>query len=447
MDLPLDVKYCIEALEGASFATYAVGGCVRDHLLGLIPQDFDLCTAALPHEIQAVFHDRTLVLAGVKHGTVGVVGPDGVVEITTFRTEGDYSDHRHPGWIRFVDAIEEDLARRDLTINAMAWSPSRGFCDPFGGQEDLRRGILRAVGDPTERFREDPLRILRAMRFAVRYHLTPDPETEKAMHAQAPLMDSLARERVFDELCKLLPLVTVEELIRYAPIIAQAIPELAPALGFDQRSPHHAYDLFTHIAHVTAAMPRNPVLRWAGLLHDVGKPATFTLDQNGRGHFYGHAKESARIADQILLRLKAPTALRQQVVHLIDLHMTRLEPDRKILRRRLSQLGQQTVGDLLLLQEADMAGKGTGPAWEVEQFVTIRQILEQIQAEDACLSIRDLAVDGLDLMAIGFQPGKELGICLQRLLDQVVDEQIPNRREDLLAAARQHLSQLNITED
>lgn len=443
MDLPLDVKRCIEALEGASFPTYVVGGCVRDHLLGLTPQDFDLCTAALPHEIQTVFHDRTLVLTGAKHGTVGVVGPSGVVEITTFRTEGDYSDHRHPGWIRFVDAIEEDLARRDLTINAMAWSPTRGFCDPFGGREDLQRRILQTVGNPAERFQEDPLRILRAVRFAVRYHLTPAPETEQAMLSQAPLMDRLARERVFDELCKLLPLVTAADLIRYAPIITQPISELDQTRNFNQRSPHHAYDLYTHIAHVTAGVPQNLVLRWAALLHDVGKPATFTQDQNGRGHFYGHAEKSAQMADQLLLRLKAPTALRERVVQLIDLHMTWLMPDRKILRRWLSRMGRETVQDLLCLQEADMRSKGTGLAGELDQFTTIQQILDQIQAEDTCLTIRDLEVDGRDLIEIGFCPGQALGACLQRLLEQVLDEQIPNRREDLLAAAKVCLSNQN----
>ncbi len=441
MRLPLDVYQCIEALEGASFPTYAVGGCVRDDLLGLAPHDFDLCTAALPDEIQAVFHDRQLVLAGVKHGTVGVVCPDGVVEITTFRTEGEYTDCRHPGWVRFVPAIEEDLARRDFTVNAMAWSPTRGLADPFGGRDDLKNRVLRAVGNPRKRFQEDALRILRGARFAVKYRLSPDTETEAAMFTQVSLMDSLAQERVFDELCKLLPLASAADLIHFAPIITQVIPELKQAVGFDQRSPHHAYDLYTHIAHVTAAAPASLPLRWAALLHDVGKPAAFTLDENGRGHFYGHAKESATLARGILLRLKAPTALREQAVRLIELHMTPIVPERKVVRRWLSRLGSDTLENLLQLQEADMGSKGTGMPSAANQFTQIRALAAEIQVANACLSIKDLAVNGRDLMALGFAPGKKLGNCLQNLFEWVLDERLPNERAALLACAEAYLSQ------
>ena len=441
MRLPLDVSQCIEALEGASFATYAVGGCVRDHLLGLTPHDFALCTAALPEEIQAVFHDRQLVLAGVKHGTVGVVCPGGVVEITTFRTEGDYTDCRHPGWVRFVPAIEEDLARRDFTVNAMAWSPTRGFADPFGGQQDLKNHILRAVGDPQKRFQEDALRILRGVRFGAKFHLTPDPETEQAMFLQAHRMENLAPERIFDELCKLLPLIDADDLVRYAPILTQVIPELQAAVGFDQHSRHHAYDLYTHIAHVTAAVPPESVLRWAALLHDVGKPATFTLDEWGSGHFYGHAKQSAAMANDILLRLKAPTALRQQVVRLVELHMNRMEPDRKFLRRWLSRLGSDTMEQLLLLQEADMGSKGTGISKTTDAFDQIREGIKEILEENACLTVQSLAVNGNDLLTLGFTPGKAVGACLRQLLEQVLDEQLPNDRTALLEYAQHFLSQ------
>lgn len=443
MRLPLDVSQCIEALEGASFATYAVGGCVRDHLLGLAPHDFDLCTAATPDQIQAVFAHRQLVLAGLKHGTVGVVTPSGVVEITTFRSEGGYTDCRHPGWVRFVPTIEEDLARRDFTVNAMAWSPTRGLADPFGGAADLNNRTLRAVGDPTTRFQEDALRILRGVRFATKYRLVPESKTEKAMFAQAHLMDGLARERVFDELCKLLVLVAPTDLLRWTSIITQVIPELSPTVGFDQHSPHHAYDLYTHIAHVTAATPPDLALRWAALLHDIGKPATFTLDENLRGHFYGHAKAGAATADEILHRLKAPTALREQVVRLIELHMNRPEPDRKLLRRWLSRLGGDTLERLLALQEADMGSKGTGKSQNNDNFAEIRHIVREIQAEHACLSLKDLAVKGSDLITLGFAPGKNLGRCLQNLLDRVLDEQLPNDHTALLAAAKAYLQEEN----
>ena len=433
MKLPRYVLDCIDALEQRGFAAYAVGGCVRDACLGLEPQDYDLCTNALPEETEAVFAGHRLVLAGKKHGTVGVITDAGVVEITTFRTEGGYRDNRHPDWVEFVPNVEEDLARRDFTVNAMAYSPSRGFADPFGGREDLKAHILRAVGDPFARFTEDSLRILRGVRFAVRYGLVPEAETEKAMGALAPLMDNLARERVFEELCKLLPRVDGADLIRYAPILAAVIPELGPAIGFDQRSPHHAYDLFTHIAHVTGATPPDLTLRWAALLHDVGKIPTFTLDETGRGHFYGHASVGADMADAVLRRLKAPTALRENVVVLIKNHMTTLEPEKKFLRRWVGRLGWDTIEKLLLLQEADMGSKGTGKPAEMAQFAAIREILEEIRAENACLGLKDLAVNGHDLMALGYS-GRDIGLRLNMLLEKVLDEQLPNDKEALLRA-------------
>jgi len=432
MHLPEYVLQCIDALENAGFAAYAVGGCVRDLCLGIVPHDYDLCTAALPEQTEAVFRDRKLVLAGKKHGTVGVVTVGGVVEITTFRTEGTYRDNRHPDWVDFVPEIEKDLARRDFTVNAMAWSPKRGFADPFGGQEDLKNRILRAVGDPQQRFREDSLRILRGVRFAVRYDLTVEEQTQSAMFALLPLLDSLSRERVFGELCGLLPLVREEELLRFAPILSAVIPELAPTVGFDQRSPHHAYDLFTHIAKVTANTPPELTLRWAALLHDVGKIPTFTLDETGRGHFYGHDKASAEMADGILRRLKAPNTLREQVVLLISRHMTRLEPDKKTLRRWSSRLGLPAVKELLTLQEADMGSKGTGKPEERLQFSVIREVLREMESEAACLSLKDLAVDGHDLMDLGIT-GREIGQCLNTLLEKVLEDALPNERDALLS--------------
>lgn len=435
MNLPQYVTECLDALESAGYAAYVVGGCVRDACLGLTPHDFDMCTSALPEQTEAVFADRRLVLAGKKHGTVGVVTDFGVVEITTFRTEGEYRDNRHPDWVAFVPNVEEDLARRDFTVNAMAFSPKWGFADPFGGREDLQNKVLRAVGDPVKRFQEDSLRILRGVRFAVRYGLTVEKETEKAMLSQARLMDNLARERVFEELCKLLPLMTAGDLIRFAPIVAAVIPELEPLIGFDQRSPHHAYDLFTHVAHVTAGVPADLTLRWAALLHDVGKIPTFTQDETGRGHFYGHAKAGAEMANAILHRLKAPTALREQVALLIEKHMTRLEPEKKNLRRWLGRLGWETIDRLLLLQEADMGSKGTGKPEEMEQFPKIRELLKEIKAENACLSLKDLAVNGHDLMALGFT-GKAIGETLNALLEQVLDEKLPNEKQALLGCIK-----------
>ena len=435
MKLPEHILACLDALENAGFAAYCVGGCVRDAVLGRTPQDYDICTAALPEQTEAVFSDRKLVLAGKKHGTVGVVFGKEVVEITTFRTEGAYLDNRHPEWVEFVSDVDADLARRDFTVNAMAYSPYRGFADPFGGREDLKKGILRAVGDPVQRFREDSLRILRGLRFAARFGLAIEETTFRSMISQRHLMDNLARERVFEELCKFLLSVTdPREVVACGPVLAAAIPELEPMLGFDQRSPHHAYDVFTHTAHVVTGVPKELPLRWAALLHDVGKVPSFTQDATGRGHFYGHAPLGAEMADAILLKLKAPTALRQQAVFLIEKHMTRLQPERKFLRRWLGRLGEDTIRQLLILQEADMGSKGTGKPEEMDQFSQIRDLLDQILAEDACLSLKDLAVNGHDLMTLGIR-GKAIGETLNALLELVLEEELPNEKEALLSRA------------
>lgn len=433
MHLPDSVLFCLNALEQAGFAAYVVGGCVRDHCLGLKPHDYDLCTAARPEETETVFTGHRLVLAGKKHGTVGVMLDGGVVEITTFRTEGQYLDNRHPEWVAFVPEIEQDLARRDFTINAMAFSPSRGFADPFGGRADLQKGVLRAVGDPVQRFQEDSLRILRGVRFAVRFGLAVAPETEAAMISQAHLLDNLARERVFEELCKLLPQVKASDLLRFAPVLCRAIPELGPLMGYDQKNRHHAHDLFTHTALVVEHCPGDLPLRWAALLHDVGKPDCRTLDESGEAHYYGHAARSAEMADAILRRLKAPTALREQVVTLIAKHMTLPEPEKKYLCRHLGKLGWDTMEALLLLQRADTAATGTDHSGECSRFDQVDAILAQIREEQACLSLKDLALNGHDLMALGYR-GKAIGAALNQLLNLVLEEKCPNTPEALTAA-------------
>ena len=438
MKLPEAVLYCIQTLNGAGFEAYAVGGCVRDHLLGLTPHDYDLCTNATPAEICDLFAGHTLVKAGEKHGTIGVVIDHQVYEITTFRTEGGYQDSRHPDWVRFVTDVTEDLARRDFTVNAMAYSPKTGLVDPWGGQKDLADRVLRAVGDPATRFSEDALRILRGVRFAVRFDLVPEEATMQAMEQLAPTMDKLARERVFDELCKLLLVVKAEDLLRFGSVLVHVVPELAPMMGFQQHSPHHVYDVFTHTAHVVEAVPATLPLRWAAFLHDTGKPETFQLDENGVGHFHGHAKISAQIADAILLRLKAPTALREQVVTLIAQHMTQLMPDKKLLRRRLNQHGEEMVWQMLSLEQADFGSKGTGTPTESQVYDQIQALLQEILSENACLSLKDLAVKGNDLMELGIPAGKQLGQCLHYLLEQVLDEKLPNERQALLSAAEQY---------
>ena len=433
MHLPSYVHTCLDRLEDAGFAAYVVGGCVRDSLLGLTPHDFDLCTCATPEQVRQVFSDHRLVLAGEKHGTVTVVIDSQLVEITTFRLEGGYTDNRHPDWVRFVPSVEEDLSRRDFTVNAMAYSPKRGFADPFGGRQDLEKKILRAVGEPAVRFTEDSLRILRGLRFAVRYQLMPEAATWEAMNNLAPLMENLARERVFDELCKLLPLVNARQLQAFAPILCRVLPELGPMLNFQQHSRHHIYDLMEHTARVVEGVPPQLALRWAALLHDIGKPGTCVIDDRGEGHYHGHARESAQMADTALLRLKAPTALRKQVADLISRHMTPLEPDKHLLRRRLGKYGIRETLDLLELQKADYFATGTKSA--PGPFPEISQLIDKILEEAACFSTRDLAVNGNDLLELGFAPGPKLGQCLAQLLRLVQEDAIPNEKTALLQKA------------
>ena len=434
MQLPEQVHYCIDALKKAGYSAYVVGGCVRDALLGRQPHDYDLCTSATPEQICQVFSAHQLVRSGEKHGTIGVVLEKQVYEITTFRTEGKYTDSRHPDWVEFVTKIQEDLSRRDFTVNAMAYTPDQGYVDPWEGRKDLQEGVLRTVGDPVARFTEDPLRILRGVRFAVRYGLEPEPETEKAMFDLAHLMDNLARERVFDEMCKLLPTVKAKDLVRFAPVIVRVIPELEPAISFDQSSKYHIYDVYTHTAHVVENTPRDLTLRWAALLHDVAKPQTFTMDEKKQGHFYGHAEQGAQIADQIMQRLKAPNALRQQVAFLVEAHMLNLEVDKRVLRRRISKVGLENVEALMQLQKADMLGTGVA---DTRDFDRLQALLEQIKQEASCLSIKDLAVNGLDLKEMGIEPGPKMGQILNKLLEKVLNEELPNDKQALIDAIKE----------
>ena len=431
MYIPNSVLELMNKLEEAGYETWVVGGCVRDHLMGNTPHDYDCCTAAEPGQTQELFADRQLVLAGLKHGTVGVVTEEGVVEITTFRTEGGYLDSRHPDWVRFVRDIKEDLARRDFTVNAMAFSPRRGLCDPFGGREDLKNGILRAVGDPVLRFREDALRILRGLRFAARFGFRIEENTRKAMHTEIAGLDSLARERVLTELEGFLLSARAKDILDGAELLFRIIPELAPQLGFDQRNPHHEHDIFTHTAMVVERAPKEPVLRMTALLHDLGKVDTFSLDDKGIGHFYGHAAVGAKMADRILRELKASNALREEAVWLIAHHMDRFPCDEKAARRCLSKHGLARMERLTRLQMADFGGKAD--EGDLDEWLAL---LQQVDAREGALTLKTLAVKGSDLIALGVTPGKRVGEVLNGLLELVLSGLLPNDREALLEYVR-----------
>ena len=442
MHIPEYVQNLMNVLENAGFEAWAVGGCVRDAALGIEPHDYDLCTNALPDQTRALFEDHQLVLAGLKHGTVAVVTEHDVVEITTFRTEGDYSDNRHPGWVNFVKTIEEDLSRRDFTVNAMAYSPLRGYADPFGGLEDLKHKRLRAVGDPVARFEEDSLRILRGARFAARFGMKIDPATREAMESQRGLMDGLARERVFSELTKFFLKADAELIVDMAPILVQVIPELGRCVGFDQKNPHHRYDVFTHMAKVTGRLPEEAELRFAGMLHDIGKPHSMTMDSRGVGHFKGHDLVSAQMADDILRRLKAPTAFREEVVWLVENHMALYAPERRSVRRALSRHGIARLRSLTALQRADVGGKGVGGKNDrVQRLADFIAMAEEMAAHEGQMSLKKLAVKGEDLSALGYPKSREMGAALNRLLELVIAEELPNERQALLGCAARWLEE------
>lgn len=401
MKLPDEVLYCITTLESAGYSAYAVGGCVRDHLLGLTPSDYDLCTSATPAQICELFSRHELVRNGEKHGTIGVILTGQLYEITTFRTEGGYSDARHPDWVEFVTDIKQDLARRDFTVNAMAYSPDAGFVDPFGGQQDLKFKTLRAVGDPETRFQEDALRILRGVRFSVRFGLTPEEKTLDAMLRCAPLMKQLATERVSSELCKLLPLISTEQLLCYRDVITQIIPELSPA---------EEQDRYSQTAQVVGSVSQCLPVRMAALLCPLGE----------------------EMADEILLRLKTANALRSQVLKLIRLHTFRLPPEIKQLRHILSEHGDETLRLLIDLQKASCKVNGQDTA----DLEMVALLLDTIRCDGCCLTVKDLAVTGSDLLTLGIEPGPHIGRCMQSLLSLVQDEILPNTKQELLDAAK-----------
>ena len=312
---------------------------------------------------------------------------------------------------------------------------ARHTLEAAGYLADLNKGTLRTAEDPEIRFRKNPLEILRSIRFAAAYDLELEYPLERALVTQASGLNNSDPRRVFEELSAVLPLLDAEGLIWFAPILAVVIPELKPMIGFDQRSPHHAYDLYTHTAHVTAGVPGDQALRWAALLHDIGKVPTFTVDETGRGHFANHAAKGAEMADAILRRLMAPDALRKQVVLLIEQHMLWLEPEKKLLRRQIGRLGLETVYQILSLQLADNSNKGTEKSGENEKYLRILEVLKEIQAEGGSFGLKDLAVNDEDLMQIGFS-GQAVSTIRNWLLDQVLEGTLPNDPTVLLAWAK-----------
>ncbi len=440
MRLPEPVREALARLEAAGFAAYVVGGAVRDHLRGICPHDFDLCTAALPAETKAVFAGERVVETGLKHGTVTVILHGAPLEITTFRVESGYSDSRHPDGVRFVREIEADLGRRDFTVNAMAFSPARGLVDPFGGQADIRRGVLRAVGNPETRFREDALRILRGLRIAAETGFTIEEDTAAALRALAPMLLRVAPERLSSELLRLLCGRYAGHILReYSAVIGIILPEIIEMQGFQQHNRHHRYDVLEHTLRALEQIPADPVLRLAALYHDAGKPRSFTMDEAGTGHFYGHPAVSAALAEQRCLALRLPNTVREEVVFLAHLHDVPIDADTKAVRRRLAQHGEARLRRLLMLKKADSVGQGTHPEY-IRHYQKLETMLHEVIRQKDCLSVRSLALGGRELMALGLS-GRAIGEMQRRMLDFVLDNPERNTSETLTDFVRQHMEE------
>lgn len=439
LPVPPQARRVIEVLEVAGFEAWCVGGFVRDSLLGRPVSDIDIaCSALWPQTEEACLAAGMRVhRTGEKHGTVTVVCDDAAFEVTTFRVDGAYSDARHPDEVRFVRSLKEDLARRDFTINAMAYHPLRGLADPFGGLEDARRGIIRTVGDPAQRFGEDALRILRACRFSSQLGFSLDGATYQAMLESKRGLLRVSSERITAELQKLLLGDNVcDALLRTVDVLSAVLPELVAMKGFDQCTPYHCHDVLEHTARAMAGTPPYPLVRWAALFHDMGKPAAFFKEPGGRGHFYGHAKISVPLARGIMDRLTFSTAFRDRVLLLVERHDDVFDATPRTVKRALARMG----GDVELfralcdLKRGDASAQAPAYAEErMRRADDLLRVLDGILAEGEAFTLKHLAVNGRDAMDAGIAQGPSVGAALAAALDAVIDEQIPNDRETLLA--------------
>jgi tRNA nucleotidyltransferase (CCA-adding enzyme) len=437
MNFPTAVQRVLTQLTAAGHEAYAVGGCVRDLLLGRVPDDWDITTSARPEETMALFPGRCIP-TGLQHGTVTVRQDGASLEVTTFRTDGPYADGRHPRSVTFTRSLEEDLARRDFTVNAMAMDASGALRDPWGGRADLAAGRIRCVGDPARRLSEDALRILRALRFAAVLGFTVEEGTARALRASRSRLDHIAAERLRVELTKLLCGPRAAEVLRAFPeVVGAVLPEVLPMVGFDQRNPHHCYDVWEHTLHALAAAAPDPVLRWTILFHDIGKPNTFTVDVRGTGHFYGHGEASTALASAAMRRLKFDNDSRRRIELLVAWHDRNIPRTRRGIRRALHALGEEALGQLLAVKRADNLAQAPASRNIQTELDKAEAILGELLAERACFSLGQMAVDGRDMMALGLR-GPAIGQMLRALLEQVLEEELPNERTALLAWAAAH---------
>lgn len=438
--LPQPVIAVLRALESAGHEAWIVGGFVRDALRGVEPHDADIATSALWEETRDACLARGLAVyeTGTQHGTVTVVAQGYPIEVTTYRTEGTYSDHRHPDSVMFVKSIREDLARRDFTVNAMAFHPVRGLLDPFEGQADLHHGIIRCVGDPVTRFSEDALRVMRALRFASQLSFRMNPDTELALFKTAPSLEGVAGERLSAEIERMLCGSAIHDvLMRYVDILGVVLPSLLPMKGFDQHTHWHVYDVLEHTAYVIQNTPPYPLARWAALFHDMGKPDTFIMDSNGVGHMPGHPIISVDHLNAAAKRLKFSRRMTRDLSLLVRYHDNHPTPTRKSVRKLFAKLehDEHLFHVICDVMRGDALGQAPFSHKRVTTINDVEALFDEMLAEGDILTVHDLPVSGEDIIALGVPEGPQVGLLLNELFNAVANESIEPEREALLAYA------------
>ena len=447
IDMPNGAALILSMLKRCGFDAYVVGGCVRDSLLGLKPKDWDICTSALPEQVENIFKNNRIIETGLKHGTVTIIMDDGQYEVTTFRTDGVYSDCRRPDSVTFVRNIEDDLARRDFTINALAYDGTR-LIDLYGGMLHLEQEVISCVGNADDRFNEDALRIMRALRFASVYGFKIADETARAIHKNAKLLNNIAVERINAELCKLLcGKGALQILLDYNDIIAIIIPEFRSCIGFDQNNRYHQYTVYDHIAHaVDNYKGTDLTVKLALFFHDIGKPTCYTEDEKG-GHFHGHGVPSRDITERVLQRLRFDNKTRKDVVELVLYHDSIIEPTLKTVKRWLNKIGKEQLLRLLDIRMADILAHAEGTQKSrIERCVTVRELMNSIISEEQCFDIKDLLISGTDVLNLGVPQGKLVGEILNHLLDKVISGELANKRKVLINEAKSYLGACEVEE-
>lgn len=443
--IPSDAIRVIETINNGGYEAYLVGGCVRDMLMGVEPHDWDICTNATPEETKRVMKEHKIYTfdSGIKHGTITAVINGENYEVTTYRSEADYSDGRHPDKVEFITDIHEDLKRRDFTINAMAYNPlTNELIDDFNGHLDLKNGIIRAVGNASERFNEDSLRILRALRFAIKYQFNIDEYTSLSMHRQRGLLVNISKERITDEVRKMLTSGKPVKVhfMEYKDIIGTIIPEIIPCFDFNQNNKYHKHDVYEHILYVVDNCKTTKFeIKMAALLHDIGKPKAYIEDMEGWGHFYGHPQISYEMSQGILRDdFRISTEQLERTLELIQYHDMEVASTKASVKRALNKHGVDFMYDWFILKQADMDDH-IYPNKNCHYIIDISGIgarIQQILDEQSCFSLKDLAIGGKDIMTkLGVKPGKHIGIILDTLLEEVIDEKISNESEVLLNRA------------